>query len=219
MTQGDLLAAMREQQYLFQQERDASRNALREQHEFMADQQRQLMSLLVNRGPKSDEIRSSDISNISNTHGPKVRMADPPKFDGSIKDTENFLSSLGNIFDAHPSSFPTDESKIRYSLTFLTGNASNWHKLLLRDINNGNFIITGSSWNNFLTRFQETFGNPHLVDEARRKLWFIRQGSRTSEDFFLEFEETRLEANICDSSLIMFLQVALRPSILHEVLR
>ena len=219
VTQADLLAAMREQQYLFQQERDASRNALREQHEFMADQQRQLMSLLVNRGPISDEIRSSNTSNISNSHGPKVRMADPPKFDGSIKDTENFLSSLENIFDAHPSSFPTDESKIRYSLTFLTGNASNWRKLLLRDINNGNFIIAGSSWDNFLTRFQETFGNPHLVDEARRKLWSIRQGSRTSEDFFLEFEETRLEASICDSSLIMFLQVALRPSILHEVLR
>ena len=219
VTPGDLLAAMREQQFLFQQERDANRNALREQHKFMADQQRQLMSLLVNRGPKSDEIRSSDISNNSNNLGPKVRMADPPKFDGSIKDTENFLSSLENIFDAHPSSFPTDESKIRYSLTFLTGNTSNWRKLLLRDISDGNFIITGSSWNNFLTRFQETFGNPHLVDEARRKLWSIRQGSRTSEDFFLEFEETRLEANICDSSLIMFLQVALRPSILHEVLR
>ena len=183
---------MREQQFLFQQERDASQNALRKQHEFMADQQRQLMSLLVNCGLKSDEIWSSDISNSSNSHGPKVRMADPPKFAGSRKDTENFLSSLGNIFDTHPSSFPTDESKIRYSLTFLTDNTSNWRKLLLRDINDGNFIITGSSWNNFLTRFQETFGNPHLVDEACRKLWSIRQGFRTSEDFFLEFEETQL---------------------------
>jgi hypothetical protein len=219
VTQGDLLAAMREQQFLFQQEREASRLALREQHEFMAEQQRQLMSLLVIRAPKPDDVRTQEPSHNTTSHGPKVRMADPPKFDGSIKDTENFLSSLGNIFDAHPSSFPTDESKIRYSLTFLTGNASNWRKLLLRDINDGNFDVTGSSWNGFLTRFKESFGNPHLVDEARRKLWSIRQGSRTSEDFFLEFEETRLEADVCENSLIMFLQVALRPSILHEVLR
>jgi hypothetical protein len=86
-----------------------------------------------------------------------------------------------------------------------------------RDINDGNYDF--SSWNTFEHRFRETFGNPHLVDEARRKLWTVRQGSRTSEDFFLEFEEIRLEADICENSVVMFLQAALRPSILQEVLR
>jgi hypothetical protein len=215
----DLLTAMREQQsfiqqqqILFQQERDNSHAALREQHAFMADQQRQLMSLLVTRAPNS-----SNNEHHTNSSGPKVRMADPPSFDGSIKETENFLSSLANIFDSQPSSFPTPESKIRYSLTFLTGGASNWRKLLLRDNSDGYFDF--SSWPAFVDRFRETFGNPHLVDEARRKLWTIRQGSRTSEDFFLEFEEIRLEANICENSVIMFLQAALRTSILNEVLR
>jgi hypothetical protein len=215
----DQQSFMSNQQMLFQQERESNRLALREQHEFMAEQQRQLMSLLVARGPKTDDLRSSGASHNSTSTGPKVRMADPPTFDGSIKDTENFLSSLGNIFDSHPSSFPSDESKIRYSLTFLTGNASNWRKLLLRDISDGNFVITGPSWNDFENRFLASFGNPHLIDEARRKLWTVRQGSRTSEDFFLEFEEIRLEADICENSLIMFLQAALRPSILQEVLR
>lgn len=144
-------------------------------------------------------------------------MADPPFFNGSIKDTEDFLSSLANIFDSQPSTFPTAESKIRYSLTFLTDGASNWRKLLLRDINDGLFDF--SSWSAFEIRFRETFGNPHLVEEARRKLWTICQHSRTSEDFFLEFEEIRLEANICENSVIMFLQAALRPSLLEEVLR
>jgi hypothetical protein len=220
ITPGDLLAAMRDQQIfitqqqqLFQQERDFGRMALREQHDFMAEQQRQLMSLLVNRPPRSEDNQPSRTSQA----GPKVRMADPPSFDGSIKETENFLSSLTNIFDSNPSSFPTDESKIRYSLTFLTGSASNWRKLLLREVSDGTFIL--NSWTAFEQRFRTTFGNPHLVDEARRKLWTIRQGSRTSEDFFLEFEELRLEADICENSLIMFLQAALRPSILNEVLR
>lgn len=220
VTPADLLAAMREQQAfisrqqaLFQQERDYNRIALREQHDFMAEQQRQLMTILVNRPPRPDDQSKPSISQT----GPKVRMADPPTFDGSIKETENFLSSLENIFDSQPTSFPSVESKIRYSLTFLTGGASNWRKLLLRDINDGNFLFT--TWDAFETRFRDTFGNPHQIDEARRKLWTIRQNSRTSEDFFLEFEEIRLEANICENSVVMFLQAALRPSILNEVLR
>ena len=53
-------------------------------------------------------------------------MADPPSFNGSIKDMENFLSSLANIFDSQPASFPNCESKIHYSLTFLMGGAANW---------------------------------------------------------------------------------------------
>jgi hypothetical protein len=76
-------------------------------------------------------------------------------------------------------------------------------------INDGNYDF--SSWNIFERRFRETF-------EARRKLWTVCQGSRTSKNFFLEFEEIRLEADICENSVIMFLQAALRPSILQEVL-
>ena len=227
ITQNDLLSAMHDQQAamrdqqafithqqtLFQQERDYNRTALREQHDFMAEQQCHLMSLLVQR--TTQDAKSSIATNFST--GPKVRMPDPPSFDGSIKETENFLGSLENIFASQPQSFPSVESKVRYALTFLTGGASNWRKLLLRDISNGYFDF--SSWKAFEERFRETFGNPHLVEEARRKLWTIRQGSRTSEDFFLEFEAIRLEADICENSLIMFLQAALRPSILSEVLR
>ena len=144
-------------------------------------------------------------------------MADPPTFDGSIKDSENFLSSLENIFDSQPSSFPTAESRIRYALTFFTGGASNWRKLLLCDVNDCHFSL--KSWDAFESRFCETFGNPHLLEEARRKFWTIKQGQRTSEDFFLEIEEIRLEADICENSLIMFLQAALRPTLLEEILR
>ena len=223
ITPADLLAAMRDQQTfitrqqtLFQEERDYARFALQEQHDFMAEQQRQLMSLLVNRPPQPDNLSRSGVS-VNSLTGPKVRMADPPTFDGSIKETENFLSSLENIFDSQPGSFPSVESKIRYSLTFLSGGASNWRKLLLRDINEGNFLFT--TWGAFEKRFRDTFGNPHQIDEARRKLWTIRQGTKTSEEFFLEFEDLRLEADICENSLVMFLQSALRPSVLNEVLR
>lgn len=221
----DLIAAMREQQafiqhqqMLYQQEREYTRLALHEQHDFMADQQRQLMSLLVNRSPRSKEpCPKCDTASFQSA--PKIRMADPPYFDGSIKETENFLSSLANIFDSQPGTFSTDESKIRYSLTFLSGGASNWRKLFLRDVRDGYFDLSGSSWSPFEARFRETFSNPHLVDEARRKLWNVRQNARTTEEFFLEFEELRLEAGICENSVIMFLQAALRPSILNEVLR
>ena len=113
VTQADLLAAMREQQafmthqhQLFQEERLSSRNALHEQHEFMAEQQRQLMSLLVSRPAVSDKPPSTP----AHSTAPKVCMADPPTFSSSLKETDNFLSSLENIFDSQPSTFPSDES-------------------------------------------------------------------------------------------------------------
>lgn len=208
-----LLTFLSEQQRLFQEERTSNRIALREQHDFMAEQQRLLMQMLVNQ-PKPT---NTDKDTNQSRPGPKARMADPPSFDGSIKDSENFLSSLENIFDSQPSSFPSAESKIRYALTFFTGSASNWRKLLLRDANEGRFSF--QFWAPFERRFRETFGNPHLLEEARRKLWTIRQNQRSSEDFFLEFEEIRLEADLCDDSIIMFLQAALKPSLLDDVLR
>lgn len=208
----ELLRFMNQQQELFREERIANRSALKEQQEFMANQQRQLLSALVQRSSTIDPEAP-----IPPQPGPRVRMADPPHFDGSIKDTENFLSSLANVFDSQTSAFPTAESKIRYALTFLSGSAANWRKLLLREVTEGHF--TFNSWNNFERKFRETFGNPHLVEEARRKLWTIKQGPRTSEDFFLEFEEIRLEAGLCEESLIMFLQAALRQSLLDDVLR
>lgn len=207
-----LLTFIAEQQRLFQEERSSNRLALREQHDFMAEQQCLLMQMLVNnRQPTADK------ETFQQHPGPKARMADPPSFDGSIKESENFLSSLENIFNSQPSSFPSAESKIRYALTFLTGGASNWRKLLLRDLNEGRFSF--QTWAPFERRFRETFGNPHLLEEARRKLWTIRQGQRSSEDFFLEFEEIRLEADLCDDSIIMFLKAALRPSLLDDILR
>ena len=150
VTQADLLAAMRDQQafmthqqQLFQEERLSSRNALREQHEFMAEQQRQLMSLLVSRPAVSDKPPSTP----AHSTAPKVRMVDPPTFSGSLKEMDNFLSSLENIFDSQPSSFPSDESRIHYALTFLSGGASNWRKLLLREVSDGSFLL--NSWFSF----------------------------------------------------------------------
>ena len=155
VTQADLLAAMREQQsfmahqqQLFLEERIATCNALREQHQFMADQQRQLMTLLISRPPPPQPTTS----NSPHTTAPKVRMADPPLFDGTIKETDNFLSSLENIFDSQPTSFPSEESRIRYALTFFSGTASNWRKLLLREVSEGSFQL--NSWKNFEKRLE-----------------------------------------------------------------
>ena len=136
-------AFMTHQQQLFQEERISSHNALCEQHEFMADQQRQLMSLLISRPSLPDKPPSIP----AHSTAPKVRMADPPTFNGSLKDTDNFLSSLKNIFDSQLTSFPTDELRIRYALTFLSAGASNWQKLLLREVSDGSFFL--NSWFSF----------------------------------------------------------------------
>jgi hypothetical protein len=147
----------------------------------------------------------------------KIRMADPDQFDGSPRTTESFVNSCVNIFMAQPLLYTTVESRVRFALGFMKGDALRWRDALLKDIKDGTYVF--STWEAFEERLRDSFGNPHSVEDAQRKLHTIEQGRRTAEDFFIEFEDLKAEAGFNDAAVIFELKRALRKDVRDETNR
>uniref|UniRef100_A0A3Q2EEQ4 Reverse transcriptase/retrotransposon-derived protein RNase H-like domain-containing protein n=1 Tax=Cyprinodon variegatus TaxID=28743 RepID=A0A3Q2EEQ4_CYPVA len=60
------------------------------------------------------------------TSSPEFRPSLPEKFSGNMKDCKGFLFQCRLIFQNSPGSFPTDQKKITFILSQLTGRALEW---------------------------------------------------------------------------------------------
>lgn len=147
----------------------------------------------------------------------KIRMADPDQFDGSPRMTESFINSCVNIFMAQPLLYTSVESRVRFALSFMKGDSLHWHDARFKEIKEGTYIFT--TWDDFEDQLRDSFGNPHLVEDAQRKLHTIEQGRRNAEDFFIEFEDLKAEAGFNDAAVIFELKRALRKDVRDETNR
>ena len=147
----------------------------------------------------------------------KMHLNDPDLFDGLPKNTESFINSCVNIFMAQPQLYSDAESQVCFALSFLKSGALKWHDGMLRDIKNGVYVIT--DWNDFEWQLRLNFGNKHLVEEAQCSLHNIHQGSRTTKEFFIVFEDLKAEAGFNDAAVIFELLHALCPDVREEVNR
>ncbi|KAF8163045.1 hypothetical protein B0H34DRAFT_794793 [Crassisporium funariophilum] len=73
------------------------------------------------------------------------------------------------------------------------------------------------TWDTFMCRVLESFGDPHKVEKAQRGLHVVTQGQRTAKDFFIHFEDLKYNACFCDKSFIFELKRALRKEFQEEV--
>ena len=60
------------------------------------------------------------------TSSPEFRPSLPERFSGNMKDCKGFLFQCRLIFQNSPGSFPTDQKKITFILSQLTGRALEW---------------------------------------------------------------------------------------------
>lgn len=131
--------------------------------------------------------------------------------------TDTFINSCVNIFMAQPLLYSSVESRVRFALSFMKGDALRWRDAFFKDIGTGVYVFT--TWEDFTDRLQASFGNPFRVDEAQRKLHTIEQGQRSAEVFFIEFEDLKAESGFCDASIIFELKRALRKDVREEANR
>ncbi|PPQ84232.1 hypothetical protein CVT26_013080, partial [Gymnopilus dilepis] len=128
----------------------------------------------------------------------KMKLADPDRFEGDPQDIERFLNSVTNIFMAQPA-------------------AARWSDNLYRDLREGRFTFT--TWEAFEDRFRETFGNPYAKKEAQQKLMSIIQGQQSAEDFFIEFDNLRHEADMGEEASVFAVCQAARPALIEAAAR
>ena len=117
----------------------------------------------------------------------RVPVNPPEPFSGDKTKFSAFLRQLKLNFIADPTSFVNDQAKILYALSFMRDNtAGAWSEAFIDEAISKN---SWDSWNDFEAKLAKSFGDPNEHRNAQDALDSLRQGKRTAEDYFLEFDQ------------------------------
>ena len=139
------------------------------------------------------------------------------------KDCEKLKRQSFIYLSEYVAEFTSQESTICFLLSFFTGG------LLERFAANFIDAIIGQTppnWGNmadFRRRCDKAFGDPNKRTNMESQLGLLKQGGKTAEEFFQEFEQLRITAQYTDphhdTILIKYLHEAIRTSTIDNIYR
>ncbi|KAJ3560356.1 hypothetical protein NP233_g10891 [Leucocoprinus birnbaumii] len=95
----------------------------------------------------------------------------PDVFDGSSPEKlETFITQCQLYFRSNPKSFTTDESRVNFAMTYLTGTALNWFEVCLQQEEDGVMLTCVVDWYDFVAELRNTFGVANPKEEAAEAL-------------------------------------------------
>lgn len=122
--------------------------------------------------PSSEDQRREAKISESSSLSRVLRPSEPEKFDGSRALFGHFITRLQLQFRSFPSTFTSDEVKIRYAGSYLTGNAYTWFK---PHVNQTTGDITFVSFTDFIDALRAAFDDPDEYATAERELDTLKQ--------------------------------------------
>ncbi|KAF4613127.1 hypothetical protein D9613_010718 [Agrocybe pediades] len=147
---------------------------------------------------------------------PKIPVPQPKAFDGSPKKFSAFLTGLATVFGADPWTYASASSRVYYALALMTeGTAQKWASAIILAIDNNTFSIT--TWDEFKKLLIEKFDSRNKVMDARNTLWNLKQGTKTCDEYWAEFEQYRSDACVNDSVCLWILERNLNRSIVEKM--
>ncbi|KAL0147695.1 hypothetical protein M9458_057004 [Cirrhinus mrigala] len=124
------------------------------------------------------------------------RLAFPEKFDGTAAKCKGFLLQCTLFVNQQPHLYATDESKIAFVCSLLTGRALDWATAVW---NLGQ--STYPTFSTFLQSFKEVFQPSPESSEAGEQIVALRQGRRPAADYALEFRTLAAQSGWNDGPL------------------
>jgi hypothetical protein len=136
------------------------------------------------------------------------KLPSPDKFNGNLRDLKNFIASVENIITLQPSRFPTEEIKVRYVGTLLTGDALTWFRTQATPPS-----FMPNKLPAFWVLLSATFGDPCAQWTARNKLKLLKQGKLSCVQFTTKFKHIALESGYDNIALLQMYHDGLNDSI------
>jgi hypothetical protein len=101
----------------------------------------------------------------------RLKVRDPDTFNG--QDTSKlrpFLAQLGMVFSSRPEDFPDDESKILYTISFLTGPAFKWFEAEIIGTEDDTVVLWSTDFDAFIVELATKFGSDDNIREAEEAI-------------------------------------------------
>ncbi len=140
------------------------------------------------------------------------RLSFPEKYDGTPNKCKGFLLQCTIFMDQQPHLYPTDDSRVPFVCSLLTGRALDWATAVWEG---GNMAFP--SFRNFMRQFREVF--EHAVDgkEVGEQLLALRQGSSTAADFALTFRTLAAQTGWANDPLKLLFRKGLTTDLQSEL--
>jgi hypothetical protein len=154
-----------------------------------------------------------------------IKIPTPEEFDGSPDKLKPFLIQCKMMFTMRKGKFPTSKSRILYALSFFTkGKALAWRERVMedeatfvRDVADKGLAETVDPWEAFKMMLEETFSTATAKTIAQQKLYSIRQGSRTVEEYITEFTILKSQSTLEDEVCELFFKNGLKDVIRQKI--
>ncbi|KAL0175542.1 hypothetical protein M9458_027872, partial [Cirrhinus mrigala] len=140
------------------------------------------------------------------------RLAFPEKFDGTPSKCKGFLLQCTLFVNQQPNLYPTDESKISFICSLLTGRALEWATAVW-DLGRPVF----PSFATFLQSFKAVFQPNPESSKAGELIVALKQGRRTAADYALDFRTLAAQSGWNDGPLKLHYRKGLNPDLQVEL--
>jgi hypothetical protein len=142
-----------------------------------------------------------------------LKVAPPSDFDGTMSQTESFLSQL-QLF-IHGKRIQDDQDRIILALSYMKGGtAGSWAKVKVKDLE-----TSQQTWSEFVADIRSTFGDPDPASTARNKLSSLRQGTHTADEYVASFKELQVLTGYNDAALVEHFKKGLKAELFNQIFR
>ncbi|KAK3516189.1 hypothetical protein QTP70_005696 [Hemibagrus guttatus] len=124
-------------------------------------------------------------------------MAKPAPYSGSAEDCNGFLLQCSLVLEMQPHMFPTEQSKVVFLITQLSGKALLWADSIWSQ--NHPAI---QSYSSFIDHFKEVFGKPSWDSSIGEELYNLKQGKMSVNEYAFQFRTLAAKSRWNEQALL-----------------